>query len=105
MPENFPEHLLKVVEDRRFENERVVLDGHTYARCTFFRCRLVYSGGLFSAPGSMFSPNCTVELLEAAARTASLLQGLCEASPGIRLQIFPNWQSWKRDNPRSPTVH
>lgn len=105
MPENFADHLLKVVEDKTFENERIVLDGYTYARCTFLRCRLVFSGGLFSMPGSKYSPGCTVELLDAAARTANLLQGLCDTSPGIRSQIFPNWQSWNRDNPGSPTVH
>jgi hypothetical protein len=105
MPENFTGPILPVVKDKTFENERVLLDGFTYEGCTFLRCRLVYSGGSVHTPGSKFSPGCTVELWDAAARTASLLQGLCDSIPEIRLQMFPNWQSWNRDNSGSSTVH
>jgi hypothetical protein len=104
MPENFPEHLLKVVEGKTFEKQTIVLDGYTYSRCVFLRCQIVYSGGIFHTHECKFSPGCTMELLDAAGRTGSLIQGLCDTIPSLRSQLFPNWQSWRPENPGTSTI-
>lgn len=41
----FPDYV--VIQDKLFDHERVVIDNHQYARCSFQHCTLVYSGGPF----------------------------------------------------------
>src|ERR1700688_1330075 len=108
MPENLPSlpaPLLRVVEGKTFENEPVVLDGYTYSRCVFLRCRIVYSGHPFHLHECKFLNGCLFEFRDAANSTLGLIQQLCNSQPEFRLQMFPDWQSWNRDNPGSRTVH
>ena len=108
MPENLPPlppPLLRVVEGKTFENETVVLDGYTYSKCVFLRCRIVYSGHLHHLHECKFLTGCSFEFRDAAYSTLGLIQKLCNSHPEFRSQFFPDWQSWKRDNPGSPTVH
>ncbi len=35
------------VQDKQFQGERLVVDNHQFARCSFARCTLIHSGGPF----------------------------------------------------------
>jgi hypothetical protein len=93
------ESLLRVVENRTFRQEKVVVDGHSFSKCIFFQCHLVYSGGAFHQHDCQLSPGCHWEFLDAAHRTLNMIRSLCDTIPSIRSELFPNWQSWVRDNP------
>jgi hypothetical protein len=38
-------HEQQSLEDEQLQDQDVVLDGNTYRRCTFTRCRLIFQGG------------------------------------------------------------
>jgi len=98
------ETLLAVVENQTFQQEKVVLDGRLFSKCMFRQCTLVYSGGDYKTHECIVSPGCQWEFLGAANRTMNTIRTLCDTIPSLRSQFFPNWQSWRPENPGTSTV-
>jgi len=94
------ETILSVVENKRFEREKVILDGHLFSKCVFVKCTLVYSGGEYNTHECAMSPGCQFEFLDAANRTLNTIRMLCDTIPSLRSELFPNWRSWNLDQGR-----
>lgn len=68
-----------IAEDQTFEDMTIVLDGGSFYRCTFIRCRMSFSGLL---PCIVESPNfveCHFDLQGPAANTLAWLGALYRA--------------------------
>jgi hypothetical protein len=93
------ETLLKVVENKIFRQQKVTLDGYMFSKCVFVQCEIVYSGGYYETHECELSPGCRWAFEDAANRTLEMIRTLCDTNSELRSQLFPNWQSWVRDNP------
>jgi hypothetical protein len=69
-----PDYLLK--QDQLFEGVRVVIDNHQFARCSFRRCVLIFSGGPFGLFECDFDNETELVLTGAAVRGVALLREL-----------------------------
>jgi hypothetical protein len=77
-----PEYVL--MQDQAFEGVRVVIDNHQFARCSFRRCVLTFSGGPFGLSECDFDNETELVLTGAAMRGVALLRELSKrpsASP------------------------
>ena len=57
------------IQDRNFHDQHVVVDNHQFARCSFVKCVLVYSGG----PCGFL--DCEVDIESAASLTGAAYRG------------------------------
>jgi len=68
-------HELIEVRGKRFDRERITLDGHSFVGCTFIDCTVAFRGGECSIEDSLFvRPQ--LEMSGAAANTAEVLHAL-----------------------------
>ena len=73
---------------KTFKDQQVAIDGDSFEKCKFDRCRIVYSGGDHTSMSHcVFENGCAFELDGAAARTMAYLQGLYHhmGAGGMRL--------------------
>jgi hypothetical protein len=79
-----PDYIL--VENRVFENERLVIDNHQSRRCSFRGCTLVYGGAPFGFVECDFDGCCEPALTGAAIRAVAFLEALAQSPnryPGL----------------------
>ena len=64
-----PSDFMRLVEAKglTFSRETVVIDGTSYQNCSFVECRIIYRGGPTRFVSCSLSPNCRIELQDAAA--------------------------------------
>lgn len=66
---------LEVIADRRFVGEDVYLDGRSYLRCTFERCRLHIAFGWFALDATGID-DCTIVLQGFAENTRNFVNAI-----------------------------
>jgi hypothetical protein len=71
--------------DKEFEGQRVRVDNHHFRNCTFRRCNLIYSGGLFGFVACRFDASTRLSLTGSAARAVALWQSIA---------MHPDTGSW-----------
>ena len=62
-----------IIQDRWFKDETINIDGYTFQRCRFDRCKLIIEWATFSFENSFISPDCTLYFNGPALKTARLL--------------------------------
>jgi hypothetical protein len=62
-----------IIQDRWFKDETINIDGYTFQRCRFDRCKLITDWATFSFEHSFISPDCTLYFNGPALKTARLL--------------------------------
>lgn len=65
---------LRIVEGKTFSNEAVLIDGCSYRRCAFNKCRLIYRGGDARIVSCSFSQDCQWQLEQSASLTFQVLR-------------------------------
>ncbi len=78
--------------DRVFIDDIVLLDGHSFARCHFKRCSLVFAGGALPDFGeSVISEDCEWRFAGPAGRTIEFINRLKHADLGGEMidALFP----------------
>ena len=63
---------------KTFQDERIILDGHTYDGCTFERCELVFFGAAVTTLTNNHMIDCTWRFEGNAALTLAFLRALAE---------------------------
>lgn len=64
-----PSDSMPLVEAKglKFSHQTVVIDGTRYQNCSFTDCKIIYRGGPTRLASCSISPQCTLELQDAAA--------------------------------------
>ena len=75
---------MAVYQDKKIENETVVLDGSEFVSCEFHGCRMVYRGGEHPRLQHCHFTRCTWHLEDAAQRTVLFLKSIYHSGPGGR---------------------
>lgn len=84
---------------KTFTDQKVVLDGEAFERCTFTRCRLVYRGtGPAGLEGSTFD-RCGYEFHGPAANTIHFLRALYCTGPQGRKLVAEVFDSIRQEPP------
>lgn len=89
------------VKDSQFVDDRVDLDGNTFERCSFLKCRMTFRA---REPASLLHcsfVDCLWEFQEAAALTADFIRALTNATGDygkfMLLNTFPELKVWIKD--------
>lgn len=87
----------------KFADQRILLDGESYDRCTFDKCVVVYRGGQLASLVNCSFNDCRFELEDAAQRTLEFLNAIYHGfgDVGMRL-VEETFNSIRRPRPAGP---
>ena len=73
---------MAVYQDKKIENESIVLDGNEFIACEFADCRMIYRGGEHPKIQHCHFQRCSWHLEDAAQRTVLFLKSIYHSGPG-----------------------
>ena len=80
----FSSRRVQEIEGQTYSDQKVNLDGKLFARCTFVRCILVYSGGDGGGINGCTINNCVWKFEGAAANTIGFMAAMYHSGEGGR---------------------
>jgi len=91
------EVVLELIENTTFAAGSVVnMDGKHFLNCTFGDgCVIQFTGAPYMFEQCGFGQPMHLRLGGPATATLSLIRMLCDSFPEMRLELFPNWKTWK----------
>ena len=94
-----------IVKNKKFRNTFISLDGGTFEKCTFEKCKMIYSGYLpVSLIHCTYGPDLEWSFDGPAANTIAFMRGLYES--GATQLIENTFESIRGKPPKSgPTLH
>lgn len=79
---------MELNEGKEFRGETVHIDGKAFVKCTFSKCRLIYSGGEMPIFNNCDMPDISFEFAGPAANTLKLLHTYNTVESGFKSLIY-----------------